>query len=362
MKIGILTFCNTVNYGAELQGYALARFLNNQKDVNAEVINYCNEAIYNSNRPKKFNEKGTIKQKIKRILAWKAAKERWDKFREFENNYMPLSNNEYNIENIGEIKEQYDRYIIGSDQVWNLDLNGDDITFFLPFIEDKDRIFTYAASFGYEQIPEKHYKRTKDEVIKLKHFLMREQSGLNIIKNLSEIKPEIVLDPTLLLESNEWFEFIRKNQYSKFAYILLYLVDKDNTDMWRFVKDYAKKNNLKILWITPLRNFDKPGIKIRTAGPDEFMNLIYHAELIVTGSFHAVCFSLQYSKNFLYVMKDKNKASRITNLLELLCLNNVIYSEGQNDIVVIDYSNVQNKLAELRKESICKVLEICNGE
>ena len=65
MRIGILTFCYTVNYGAELQAYALVRTLNNKKNTVAELIDYECPAILKNNRPVKD---GTNLENLKRNI------------------------------------------------------------------------------------------------------------------------------------------------------------------------------------------------------------------------------------------------------------------------------------------------------
>lgn len=363
-KLGVLTFCNTVNYGAELQAYALVKVLNGQPDVSAELIDYNSRAIYDSNRPKSWKEAGSLTQRIKRAAAWNAAKKRWDGFRAFEAQYLPMSGDSYTSQTVSAIADRYDAFVVGSDQIWNLDLTGGDTTFFLPFITETERIFTYAASFGYAEVPPQHSETTRRAIERIDHLLVREESGAALIEALCGKKAQTVLDPTLLLRSDDWRSLIdtEATQINRGKpYILLYLVNADDTDMWRFVEDYAQKHDLDILWITPRRNAKRPGKKLRSAGPKDFLNLICHAHLVVTGSFHAVCFSLQYSKRFLYVMKDPTRATRVTGLLKKLELDSVTFQKGQERLPELDYSAVQARLEQLRLSSLEQIERICHG-
>lgn len=363
MKIGILTFCNTVNYGASLQAFALVKALNHN-GVEAELINYKNKKIYSMNCPKSWREGGNFLKKVKNIIAWKAAKKRWDSFRAFEIENIPMGAEYYTEDNLQEIQGEYDRYVIGSDQVWNLDLTGIDKNFFLPFIEDKNILYTYAASFGYTTLPQHYEQITKQGIEKIDYLTVREESASKIIAELCQKRADVVVDPTLLLRTKDWLPFIDNlsSENVRKPYILLYLIDANNADMWDFITQYAKRYVLDIIWITPRRNLNLPGKKVRSAGPKEFLNLIYHADLVVTGSFHAVCFSIQFSKKFVYVMKEAARASRITNLLSRLELNEVIFRKGQNRALDIDYSKVQNKLEELRLNSLEYIKTICAEE
>lgn len=356
MRIGILTFCYTVNYGAEFQAYALVKTLNNRKNTVAELIDYECPAILKNNSPVNSACGKNFVDKIKKLMAQKKAEERWNKFREFEKKYIPMSKETYNRAT-GIRTELYDQMVIGSDQVWNLQLTEGDTNFFLPDIRDRNRICSYAASFGYSQVPEKYEEITRKEIESIPKLSVREESGAKIIFDLCGRKSEIVLDPTLLLKAEEWKKLLDEKEYKKRKqYILLYLVNSLDSEMWNFVKRYARKNNYNILWITPRRNIGKPGKKIRSAGPLDFLDLIKNASLIVTGSFHAVCFSLQFSKTFLYTVKDKSKSSRVINLIERLGIEDVIFDAYDPMIPQLNYIEIQDKLVNLRKESL-SVLE-----
>lgn len=361
MKIGVLTFGYTVNYGAELQAYALVRSLNNINNIEAELINYKCNRIFMRNVPMLW-EKGKRGKVVRNIIAWKSAKKRWDRFRDFEELYIPSSKIQYSDPIIIDEKK-YDRFIIGSDQVWNMNLTNGDSNFFLPTVRDRNKIFTYAASFGYSIVPQKYIEKTKKGLLSLKNYTVREKSGADIIFELCKKKAEIVVDPTFLLSKDEWNRFIIENSTNKIVnkkYILLYLVKPDDMEMWNFVEKYSKINNLEIIWITPRRNINKPGKKIRSAGPIEFLNLIKTADVIITGSFHAVCFSLQFSKRFIYIIKDEKKSSRVMNLIEILGISQVIFQKNQQDIPVIDYTSVQNKIEKMRNHSLEILNDIVN--
>ena len=360
MRIGILTFCYTVNYGAELQAYALVKTLNNRKDTVAELIDYECLAILKNNRPVNGACGKGLVDKIKKEMAQKKARERWSKFRKFEKKYIPMSKETYNS-TTGIRTEMYDRIVIGSDQVWNLQLTEGDTNFFLPDVRDRNAVCSYAASFGYSQIPKEYKEITKKGIESIPNLSVREESGARIIFDLCGIKSKVVLDLTLLLKPEEWRNLLDdKEKKVRKPYILLYLINASDSEMWNFINKYAKKNNFDILWITPRRNIGKPGKKIRSAGPVDFLDLIENASLIVTGSFHAVCFSLQFSKTFLYTVKDKNKSNRVVDLLDRLGIKEAVLDAHNPMIPQLDYKTIQERLTELRKESLNVLDQIVN--
>lgn len=92
----------------------------------------------------------------------------------------------------------------------------------------------------------------------------------------------------------------------------------------------------------------------------DFLDLIENASLIVTGSFHAVCFSLQFSKTFLYTVKDKNKSNRVVDLLDRLGIKEAVLDAHNPMIPQLDYKTIQERLTELRKESLNVLDQIVN--
>lgn len=72
---------------------------------------------------------------------------RRDAFKSFFNNYLVKSKKSYTPQNIGELKNDYDLFISGSDQVWSPRCVGFDPAYFLTFADDKQK-YSYAASFA----------------------------------------------------------------------------------------------------------------------------------------------------------------------------------------------------------------------
>lgn len=142
-RIGILTFHRAINYGAALQAYALSCVLQEKYDV--DIIDYeCEKITKNNNL-----ESSKLKKFVKYIMYPRMMidkKRRTDKFNDFISNWLPLSV-AYNKSNIKFANERYDAFVVGSDQVWNLRVTGDDMNYFLEFAANKKK-YSYAASFG----------------------------------------------------------------------------------------------------------------------------------------------------------------------------------------------------------------------
>lgn len=95
-------------------------------------------------------------------------------------------------------------------------------------------------------------------------------------------------------------------------------------------------------------------------GPQDFINLLSNAEIILTDSFHGTMFSIYYHKRFFTFSrysegKKDSTNSRVVSILGLMELTDRKL-EGTEDVAdcltrEIDWNTVQNKLNEFREQS-----------
>lgn len=348
--IGILTFQNTTNYGAILQTYALQTKIN-QLGYENQVINYCCTKIQENEDPIKLFKQKSLRGIIRYFVLHKAQLRRKVKFDDFYNRYIISSKDIYYKNNIVQSNKVFDKYIVGSDQVWNMELSGHDFTFFLDFVDDKKKKHTYAASFGYRQIPcdiEKH----RELLSKFSTLNIREEEGLEIIQQLTGIKGNLVLDPTLLLKMDDWNKLC-KSRIVEEDYILVYLIERTNSN-FSFIKKFAKEHKCKIIYLQYYIKTEPGMINIRDASPEEFLNYVKFAKCIFTGSFHGLCFSLIYNKEVFYTLaQGTGRNSRIENLVRLAGLESRLLAEGSlSDFSEIDYNMVNQRIEILANQSI----------
>jgi len=353
MKIGILTFNNTLNYGAVLQMYALCKKIN-LMGYNCEVINYECKAVEIDEIGFSLPIKKNMKQKIKNLLMYNIQNSNLLKFKNFTKDYIKCSAQRYTRDNIFELEKNYDSFIVGSDQIWNLELTKGDTTYFLDFIHDNKRKRSYAASFGYSTIPEKYVDLNRNLLKNFECLNVREISGKNLInKLLPEKSVNVTIDPTLLLDCSEWNQLITNKRKKEKKYILVYLPSKDKNTM-NMIKMFAKKNDCSVKYIH--RSFlSKKNMKnIKDASPIEFLELIKNSEYVITGSFHAMCFSIIFNKQFYYTIPPiTNRGSRLIDLANLLNIKDREFKlKNINDNNFIDYTTVNEVLKSEREKSI----------
>lgn len=350
-KIGVLTFQNTLNYGAILQSHALCRVLS-KEGHDAEVIDYRCSAI-EENEGWSFSL-ASPKSMMKYLM--KSFKRR--SFSRFRRNIAYSSR--CDIKNIRDVARRYDCVVVGSDQVWNPLITQGDTTYFLSFENDSSRCKSYAASIGLEQFPQ-----DEPYASLLAHFsslLVREKTAKNEVTRIAPSagsRTKVVLDPTLLMGKREWGEFGKlPHGVSAGDYVLLYAV----SDLHRsgaIAESLARRMGCKVVQICQRREGKVKGaLHLRNASPEEFLALFRGAAATVVSSFHGVCFSLVFEKDF-WVTVSGRGTGRITDLLELLDITERMVREGQEPISSkkIDYGIVSPRLVELREESLSVLRE-----
>ena len=338
MRIGILTFLNANNYGAAFQAFSLYSKLQ-ELGFDAEMIDYRCPAIETAHSLSLRSRKG-IKAKLIQMIRYLSMRKRLAQFNSFRNRFKKSC--VYIPKNVSDAKGQYDIFITGSDQVFNLKLTGYDKTFFLDFVESKEKKVSYAASMGDFLDAEKDTYATLLKGFRL--LSVREKSTALQIKEKLGIPCEVVPDPVFLHTAQEWKELIGVDTEQKTEpYVLIYALF-ESAELYRLAREYANKHNCKVIAITKsLRPGGRADRFVRDAGPKDFLDLIINAKYVVTDSFHGTAFSLIFNKQFKIVMPPKAQ-NRILDLLDELGI--------ARDFSNIDYNLVNKKLDVYQNKGI----------
>lgn len=343
--IGIVTFHRAHNYGAVLQCLALKTALS-MMGHSVHVIDHINpriDEIYslsskvNNNLPSLYR----IKQWITLKLTYPYRRKRFEKFNTFISKYI-LDN---------EFKNKYPEYdciIWGSDQIWQWNITHED-PFFWAQIENADVWkISYAASAG--KINDK-FKSNMHLLSSFNRIGVREEELHRFLKK-NGIDSEVNVDPTLLLSSNEWEKALELKNQSNKRYVLIYGL-RDRKKVYKLGKLIAKKLGIDIKEVfstaNSLGNLGKKNIDV---SPDEFIQLIRNAEFIVTDSFHCTVFSIIFNKQFITAKLNDGNDNRSADLLNSLGIIDRLTSDILVTNSVINFSNVNKKIEELRATSI----------
>lgn len=332
-KIAIVTIV-TVNFGNRLQNYALQNVL--------EKMHY---SVYTLRR---CDEKKEVKDYIKSI-AQTILHTKGLKFKRFNNNIHFAEDIVTRDECPQDLADGYDYFISGSDQVWNphYDFVAGKCDF-LAFAKDNQKI-SYAASFGVNEIPDERKKEFAEDLKTFKAISVREKQGAKIVKDLTDREATVVLDPTLLLDENEWRMVEKKSRCCpKRQYVFVYALGDKNDRFKEKIKQLSEKYK-----IFDVRSIQKNGKEL-PVGPSEFLYLLRNAEIILTDSFHATVFSIIFHKRFItFNRSGLNMNSRIESLAELIGEKKRINQYG--DLVCeteIDYKNVGAAIEKEKEKSL----------
>lgn len=338
MRTAILTFQDAKNYGAALQAYALKCVCKRYSDV--EILNYYNEYFHRDTYGK-----GVIPF-IKKCLNSRNDVSREKKFSDFQKRYLVGDSKILKKEDIKKLDGRYDYFITGSDQVWNLDCSGNDMSYFLDFVKISRKV-SYAASFGSSFCQQKKIKFLLDDFYKIS---VREKTGQEIIKDTLGMDVPVVLDPTLLICKNEWAELFQL-EYSE-KYVLMYEVLTGN-QLFNYAKKFASEKKLKLICITNSNRIRFGAKVLKDVGPIEWLRLFAGASYVFTNSFHGLAFSLNFNKQF-FVELLPPPAQTNTRIVELLKKTNLSERDSSKatKLKKIEYKYVNAIIEEERTNSI----------
>ena len=169
-KTATITFQNANNYGALLQTYALNKCLI-KLGVQNHVLNYKCNYMGKPYGIAALKRKGLIRFLLG-IAYYIVRLPRRSKFTQFRSNmhYTKILKRD----DLFNLNEKYDFFICGSDQVWNDGISNLDPSFFLDFVNSREKKLSYAASFGFEEMNENlkpKYKQLLSDFSFYKNFI-----------------------------------------------------------------------------------------------------------------------------------------------------------------------------------------------
>ncbi len=361
-KTGILTFHNSYNCGSMLQSYAMQNSLK-KLGIENEIINFSNEGQKELYLVTYKNK--SLKNLIKNIIIFphkKVVGANNQKYEEFKTNHFDLSQKSYNkMEELSD--EEYDIVIAGSDQIWNTTIMDSDDAYFLPWVKKAKKI-AYAPSFGAKRL-EKYVadiEKYKKYLNAFDHLSTREKNGQTWLKELLQKEVPVVLDPTLLLEREDYEKIEAKDINEKEKYIFFYC-PSFNSEICKFVKKISKKYKLKVIvwsakeyYLKYIKRYDF--ILAEYENPSSYLYYIKNAEIVFTTSFHGTIFSTIYGKKF-YAIKNGGMYGdddRVQTLITQLGIEERLipyeFDENKDYLEPVNYEKYQINLKECKTKSL----------
>lgn len=351
--VGIVTWFYYPNPGTAFQAYALQNYISNLPQCRAEIIN-----IWGA-RPK-----NAIGGPINRYYAHFYGVFSWlvlviigikgYMYCSFQRKHIvkwpdkTLKPKEYLS-----VNDRYDWIILGSDQLWNLDINlKRKVDFginFLDFVKGK-RKGAYGPSTGNNVWPEEIKEKIKELLLDFSFIGVREKQSVSMVQELTNVPVHWSLDPTFLLDKTAWAKIaIKPNEKTEF--IFEYCIIK--SPLLRAVTEkLSEMTGLPIIESHgDLRKHVLSARRMPHPSADTWLGYLMNAKYVVTDSFHGCAFSINTNKDF-YTTVTIN-GTRIYSILELFGLQDrVLKSVDEIDLSkTIDWGSVNIRLEDRRKES-----------
>ena len=356
MKVATLNYHNAYNYGAVLQAAALQRIVE-KLGMDCDIIDYRNIAVENQYKLRLLPANkiiSNIRNDLTLFLFINKKKKNFQKWMDSYKKTVPIDKSQLKT-----LNEKYDKFIVGSDQVWNMQCHDADESYFLDFVNDSTKKIAYAASFGAHDIPQHFRELYRKHISSFSKISVREKRGEELVKQLTGKKAVSTMDPVLLVGKNYWISRSSKQCYYK-DYIFVYQLGHSET-IPKYVKQLKKCNQKKVVFVTGHTGnyiyYNVLDTNCSNVGPEIFLSLLINSSYIVTNSFHATALSVLFEKQFSVVIEGGEKQSfnsRIYNLLEHYCLVNRIQCDFNPAILSerIDYTVFNDRFENDRKQSL----------
>ena len=373
MRIGILTLPLHTNYGGILQAYALQTVL---ERMGHEVVVFDTPNKLSLpplwKRPLSYGKRVVLKAegKMNRIFL----EQYYNKTRPvIAQNIQPFIDKNINrkvVKKFTDLKScDYETIVVGSDQIWRkkyyqLWLNKNIQNAYLCFTKSWNiKRISYAASFGTDEW-EYTEKETQDCKSLLQSFdvvSVREFNGVNLCKKYFDVDAVHVLDPTMLLNREDYSLFFQKAKTPKSEGTLLNYILDETENTQKLIKSVAEQKGLKPFSVNipfendetkPLNERIKPSIETWLRG-------FYDAEFIVTDSFHACVFSISFNKPFYVIGNEMRGLSRFISLLKMFHLELCLITDVDNiEYQELDYHwNEVNAILSRKRNECLALLE-----
>ena len=366
-KAAIITWCydnGRSNYGQILQCYAMQQICN-KMGYQPIVVKY-----------RRKTERERIKHRLpiaflnhlyeKRFVVREVEKDynkRIELFFRFIKHNINLSNPCYTIADLEQVTKDCNILLCGSDQIWNPIWFSP--VYALNFGTENQKRIAYAPS-GIAIEDEASKKKYRELAVFLERFdaiSVREKIGADILRKYTGREIVDVLDPTFLLNHEDW-DLVASDKLVNRSYIFCYTLGSIRPYKL-LLKQLMKRYQVSKVVFIP-SNVNECGTvsygefqKLENIGPAEFLSLIKYARAVCTDSFHGMALSINYRKQFCLLERAQRGSSsianeaRMLNIIDKLHLNNrsVRCIKDIDLLPEIDYSKLDGYLDESKKKS-----------
>lgn len=217
-----------------------------------------------------------------------------------------------NNEDLINLNDHCNTFIVGSDQVFNPGLKFS--IAFLEFVNNTKNKIAFGSSFGIDDFIEPENIKIKKQYClnRFNHIALREKSN-KLCNELYKIDAVEIIDPTLILPLEEYRELCKdiKLNINK-PYLLTYILDI-NEDKAKAIKYIAQNLGLEIINIQNVNYTQRIQTSLeyfKDYTPEEFLYLYNNASFVLTDSYHGSCFAIKFNKPFISIINNRRGALR----------------------------------------------------
>ena len=300
--VGIMGLWSGCNYGSIMTYYALNR-----------VVDSMGKSILMIDKP---------------ILSERDVEREETHSRRFGREHYEISK-QYRPEEMHELNDVCDTFILGSDQVWNYGISRNfGKLFYFDFAGEKNKKIAYAVSFGHgaDFAPPEERKVISEYMSRLDGIAVREADGVRLCREYYGINALQVLDPVFLADPDIYKPIIEKSTHKEEEpFIVTYILDPtpERCEAARHIAE--KLGGIKIISLLDGLPWKYNENKEKTTLPNCIENLqvedwlyyLSNAKFILTDSCHGASFALIFKKNFIAMTNRHRGVSRFKSLSEL---------------------------------------------
>ena len=320
MKIGILTYHRSHNYGAFLQAYSLSHALNSIEGVSCEIINY------------NLNKEDVVykKKKWKRPIYFPMFTKQ-DKMFEKVQSYQLLSGELILDDDYDKVLEyaenRYDVVIVGSDEIWRIASRGFPNAYWLPGKREFIKV-SYAASGrnAEDKFTEEVKENMKNIYNDFSYIGVRDTITGKQVKMINkEINVYRNCDPSFLYDRFKDKNILKKEickkwnlDYDKKLIAIAY----DRPEIISKMRKLLGKDYEFICITRPMWNANKNLIDI---SPFEWVDVIGGCDYLLSSYFHGMLFAVNQNTPFIVIDRraDKNNIET-SKLYDFLSYTNML--------------------------------------
>lgn len=361
MKVNVITRHGPANYGSLLQTIATQNIVT-RLGYDCNIIDYvpkCETGFhvaFTQLAGKKEWNKNILKKIVYLLAREPESLLMYRRFSLMRKKYLKMGPHCSSLEELHRIygNDKDSVFVTGSDQVWGPISTGKcDPAYFLDFAPTEAYRCAFAASFGKTSFDSKTMEAYESYLKNYDYIAVRENTAVKMLKKIG-VEAEQVLDPTLLMASDEWNNYIAPLRKPD-KYVLVYQIH-NNPELDRYSARFANIVGLPLIRVSPLLH------QIRRSGklvycPDigGFLDLIKSATYIVTDSFHGTAFAINFNTQFVEILPNTGTSSRNQNILLMTGLEDRIVHD-LNDFryvdTMIDFTMSNRIISDMRKSSI----------